>query len=91
MLRVEDELEGELGFPQNMENPEGGRPRKFYTLTLKQATLVAMRESKAVRREAFLSEDGQAALHLFTQEFGKSCFFGLHYTHRSKNAATRQG
>lgn len=50
MLRVEDELEGELGFPQNMENPEGGRPRKFYTLTLKQATLVAMRESKAVRR-----------------------------------------
>lgn len=27
MLRVEDELEGELGFPQNMENLEGGRPR----------------------------------------------------------------
>lgn len=51
MIRVKDELEGELGFPQMMDNPQGGRPRRFFTITHDQAMLVGMRESKAVRRK----------------------------------------
>lgn len=49
-LRIEDELEGELAVAKKMVNPEGGRPQKYYDLTLDQCTLVGMRESKAVRR-----------------------------------------
>ena len=50
MLRLKDELDGDLGYPQIMDNPNGGRPRQYYDLTMQQAMLVGMRESKAVRR-----------------------------------------
>lgn len=50
ILKVEDELEGELNLPEKKVNSGRGRPSVFYTLTIKQALLVAMRESKAVRR-----------------------------------------
>lgn len=49
-VRIEDELEGELSVAKKMVNPTGGRPQKYYDLTLDQCTLVGMRESKAVRR-----------------------------------------
>lgn len=49
LLKLEDELD-DLGFGQIFQNPEGGRPARYYELTLEQMTLVGMRESKAVRR-----------------------------------------
>ena len=48
--RVEDELEGELGGAKTFRPSGFTVDVKGYTLTLKQAMLVAMRESKAVRR-----------------------------------------
>lgn len=51
LVRVEDELEGELSVAKKMVNPTGGRPQKFYDLTIEQCTLVGMRESKGVRRQ----------------------------------------
>lgn len=50
-VRVEDELEGELPVAKKMVNPAGGRPQKYYDLTIEQCTLVGMRESKGVRRQ----------------------------------------
>lgn len=51
LVRVEDELEGELSVAKKMVNPTGGRPQKYYDLTIEQCTLVGMRESKGVRRQ----------------------------------------
>lgn len=50
LARIEDELEGELADVKVLQNPTGGRPRRYYDLTLDQCLLVGMRESKAVRR-----------------------------------------
>lgn len=48
--KVEDELEGELAVAEILQPPQGGTPQRFYNITYRQAMLVAMRESKAVRR-----------------------------------------
>lgn len=50
IIRVEDELSGELGVCSFIAHPQSGVMMASYDLTLDQCTLVGMRESKAVRR-----------------------------------------
>lgn len=50
IIRVEDELSGELGVCSFIAHPQSGVMMASYELTLDQCTLVGMRESKAVRR-----------------------------------------
>lgn len=50
LSRVEDELEGELPVVKLLRPKRGGTPMRYYQLTLDQALLVGMRESKGVRR-----------------------------------------
>lgn len=50
IIRVEDELAGELGVCSFIAHPQSGVMMASYDLTLDQCTLVGMRESKAVRR-----------------------------------------
>lgn len=47
--RVADELD-DLGVYETFVSPSNNQEMRFYTLTIEQATLVGMRESKAVRR-----------------------------------------
>lgn len=49
IARVEDELD-DLGVCNIIAHPQNGADVKTYNLTLEQATLVSMRESKSVRR-----------------------------------------
>jgi hypothetical protein len=50
IIRVEDELSGELGVCSFIAHPQSGVMMASYELTMDQCTLVGMRESKAVRR-----------------------------------------
>lgn len=50
LARVEDELDGELSQRKSFTHPANGSSQWFYDITLEQATLVGMRESKSVRR-----------------------------------------
>jgi phage antirepressor YoqD-like protein len=54
VMRVEDELAGELPTTQFMQSQKGGEPAKFYALTIEQCMLIGMRESKAVRRSVLV-------------------------------------
>lgn len=51
LIRVRDELEGELSVALYMQPPEGGTPQRYFELTKDQCLLVGMRESKIVRRK----------------------------------------
>ena len=50
LSRIEDELEGELPPRKSFTHPNNGASVSYYDLTEDQCKLVAMRESKAVRR-----------------------------------------
>ena len=50
LVRIEDELQGELGQRKVHVDPLTGNKLGYYDLTRDQCTLVGMRESKAVRR-----------------------------------------
>jgi len=50
LVRIEDELDGELGECKLFAHPQSGAEMRYYDLTEDQCKLVAMRESKAVRR-----------------------------------------
>ena len=65
LLRVKDELAGELGVAFYVQPAAGGTPQQCYRLTKEQCLLVGMRESKAVRRsvlEKLKATDKKAAL-----------------------------
>lgn len=50
LKRIEDELEGELGVCEIFAHPQSGVKMRYYLLSEDQCALVAMRESKSVRR-----------------------------------------
>lgn len=50
LVRIEDELDGELPPRKNFTHPSNGLAIGYYDLTLDQCRLVGMRESKGVRR-----------------------------------------
>ena len=66
LVRIEDELDGELSVAKLSQPLRGGTPQRYYDLTRDQCALVGMRESKGVRRSvlAKLKEVEQAQLHL---------------------------
>ena len=66
LLRIEDELEGEIGDRKTFTHPQNHKQIGYYDLTRDQCALVGMRESKGVRRSvlAKLKEVEQAQLHL---------------------------
>lgn len=85
--RIEDELGGELGECKSIAHPQSGVSMVCYDLTIKQAMLVGMRESKSVRRAVVAKlEDLQSVVQQpTTPSTTESYFLGAKYLVEAMN------